>query len=469
MSRGATSRRSFLGGALGSALLPAAGRGQTGTPDVVVIGAGAAGIAAARRVMAAGRSVLVIEAAGRIGGRAHTETARFGVPFDRGCSWLQGPPGLPHLDLARRLGFGLVDQYGARDVFYVGDRPATAAEQRAYDRAYVQISARLAEPGDVAAARRVPPGLTYGAVAQSWIGPLDFGVDFADLSTGDVNSYGPYAYDYLVREGLGTLVAAHAEGLPVRLGVRVTGIDWSGTGVRVETTAGTIAAAACIVTVSTGVLASGAIRFVPGLPQAKAEAIADVPMGLLVKIALQFDGERFGLRENDLLTYAVPEAVPAEACYFLTWPTGHDIAVGFVGGALGWDISRAGEAAAVDFALEKFVAMMGSRARRHFVKGAMTDWASDPLTLGAYSAARPGRSAARQVLAEPLGARVFFAGEAVGGRYTALMSGAHLSGDVIGAEVVAALDAPPGCSACAARAEDRARRLGLGPGLRPVD
>ncbi len=453
------SRRGFLSGAASMALLPVIARAQPATPDVVVIGAGAAGIAAARRVIAGGKTVVVIEASDRIGGRAYTESDSFGLPFDHGCSWLQGPRGVPHVDLAKNMGFGLVDHSNANDVFYVGDRPATRKEQSDYNRAFEQIEARVYGIGDVAASSRLPADLAYSAVAQSWMGPMDFGVDFADLSTGDMNSYGSYAYNYLVREGLGTLVAAHGQGLPVRTGIAATAIDWNGQGVRVETTEGTIEASACIVTVSTGVLASGAIKFTPALPVEKAEAIADVPMGLLTKIALQFDGERFGLTENDFLTYAVPNEVPAEACYFLTWPTGFDIAVGYVGGQFGWDLSRGDEADAVDFALGEFANAIGSRARTHFVKGVMTDWATNPLTLGAYAAARPGRFEARKTLAAPLGDRVFFAGEAVAGRYKALLSGAHLSGDFIGGEVVEVLGGAGVCGSCEARADQRQRML----------
>ncbi len=440
-----------MASAASAALLPLAAQAQPTVPDVVVIGAGAAGIAAARRLIASGKTVIVIEASDRIGGRAYTESQSFGLPFDQGCSWLQGPAGVPHLDLARSLGFDLVDHSDATDVFYVGDRPATQAEKSDYDRAFEQIGARIYGSADVAAASLVPAGLTYSAVAQSWIGPMDYGVDFADLSTGDMNSYGNYAYNYLVKQGLGTLVSAYSKGLSVRTGVAATAIDWSGTGVRVQTTAGTIDAAACIVTVSTGVLASGAIRFTPKLPVDKAVAISDVPMGLLAKIALQFDGERFGLTENDFLTYAVPETVPAEACYFLMWPTGFDIAVGYVGGQFGWDLSNVDQRQAVDFALGEFAKMMGSRARQHFVKGVMTDWATNPLTLGAYAAAKPGRSAVRGVLAEPLGERVFFAGEAVAGRYTALLSGAHLSGDDVAKEVIAVLERAGTCGSCKLR------------------
>jgi monoamine oxidase len=442
--------------------MPRVAVAQPTNPDVVVIGAGSAGIAAARRLIASGKSVIVIEAADRIGGRAFTDRTTFGLPYDQGASWLQGPAGLPHVDLAQSQGYTLVNHNTAGEAFYVGNRPANAAEWAAYATASDRIDAAISGGPDVSAASRLPADLPMSATVQSWIGPMDYGVDFADLSLGDVNSYGSYAYNYLIREGYGTLVADLGAGQPILTATPARAVDWGGPGVRVETDRGTISAAACIVTVSTGVLASGAIRFTPDLPPEKTQAIADVPMGLLLKIALQFDGERFGLTENDFLTYAVPDIVPARASYFLTWPTGTDLAVGFAGGAFGWELSAAGEAAAVDFALGEFAGMVGSRARSHFVKGHMSGWGSNPLTLGAYAAARPGRHAARAILGQPLGERVFFAGEALAERYPALVTGAHISGEAAADAVVAALGGPcsgPGCAVWSGRDEDLRRML----------
>ncbi len=429
-------------------------------PDVVVIGAGAAGIAAARALIAAGRSVIVIEAADRIGGRAFCESATFSQPFDHGCSWLQGPASLPHLDLARARGFGLVEAGSAGEALYSGMRRATAAERRAYERSWDRIEAALeaAEGRDVAASTVIPAALPYSAAVQSWIGPMDHGVDFADLSTADFNAYAELEADYLVREGMGTLVALLGDGLPLRLATAATHIDWSGAGVRVETTAGTLAASACIVTVSTGVLASGAIRFTPDLPTDRQEALADVPMGLLEKVGLMFDGARFGLSDNGILTQLYDGPVPAPACQFLTFPTGHDYVVGFVGGSFGWDLAAEGPEAAIDFALGEFVRAVGSDARRHFRGGHFSGWGRNPLTLGAYSAARPGRHASRATLGQPLGDRVFFAGEAVAGDHIALMSGAHLSGARVARAVIAMLDGSQACNSCDAR-HQRLRRL----------
>lgn len=459
MSRAHFDRRTFMATVAASLTWSRMAGAMPTNPEVVVIGAGAAGIAAARRLLAGGRSVLVIEAADRIGGRAYTESHTFGVPYDQGAAWLQGPKGLPFVDAARAKNYTLADHDDAGEAFFVGQRRATDQEWALYGTANDRIAAAIYGAPDVSAASRVPAGLPMSATVQSWIGPMDYGVDFADLSLGDVNNYGDYAYNYLIREGFGTLVADLGEDLPILTGVTARRIDWSGPGVRVETDHGTISADACIVTVSTGVLASGGLRFTPDMPAHQAEAIHDVPMGLLLKIALQFDGERFDLNENDFLTYAVPNIVPAPATYFLTWPTGFDLAVGFAGGSFGWELSRAGEAEAVDFALGAFANMVGSSARRHFIKGGMSDWAENPLTLGAYAAARPGRHASRAVMGQPLGDRVFFAGEALAGRYVALVSGAYHSGQKTAETVIAALGGTKSCGTCAARGVARERLL----------
>lgn len=279
----------------------------------------------------------------------------------------------------------------------------------------------------------------------TWLGALDHGVDYPDLSTADVNAYGPYAVNCLVEEGFGTLIAAYGARLPVRLSTPVRCIRWGGSGVRVETDgAGTLAARACIVTVSTGVLASGSLRFDPGLPAWKSAAIERLPMGLLTKVALQFDGERFGLRRNEWLTYEVEASSPTRACFFLSFPFGSDLMIGFLGGRFGWELSRAGTDVAIEVALDALQSCLGSRVRRHFVRGHVTDWAANPLTLGAYAAARPGWHEARAELARPLGQRVFFAGEAMGGAYIALAAGAHLSGTAAAGAVLDALAQPRG-------------------------
>lgn len=436
-------RRSFLSGAMAISALPAWARSLPTNPDVVVIGAGSAGLAAARTLIGEGKSVVVVEAADRLGGRAWTESETFGIPFDHGASWITSGDVNPYTDLAKDWQFELYDHTNAAEMFFVGDRRANGSERKKYDRSWSAIQRALLEAGDagldVAASSVVPQDLEFSGIPQTWIGPMDWGVDFADLSTMDNYEAADAGLSYMVKEGHGALVARLGEGLPVELNVPATRIDWSGDGVAVETPAGTLRAKACIVTVSTGVLDAGAIRFDPPLPDWKEEAVDNLPMGLLAKVTLQFDGERLGFGSNNWLTYWVPDDMPAEACYFLAWPFDFDVLIGFVGGSFGWELSAAGSEAAVDFALGEVVKIAGSKARDHFVKGHLTGWAGNPLTRGAYAAARPGHYDARRKLAEPLGQRLFFAGEAVAGPYAALCGGAYMSGEATARDVAAIL------------------------------
>jgi monoamine oxidase len=433
-------RRAVLAGGLALSVLPC-GRpfAATSNPDVVIVGAGSSGLAAARTLSELGKSVIVVEAADRIGGRAWTESDTFGIPFDHGCSWISSASDNPYKPLADAWQFELYDHSGPDEALYVGDREATDDEWGQYDRAWSAVNAALAQAGrdgvDVAASTVMPDDLPFKGVCESWIGPMDMGVDFKDLSTKDFWQGADANPNYMVRDGFGALVGRLGTGVEIHLNTPATRIVWGGNGVAVETPSGTINAKACILTVSTGVLGAGAISFEPVLPAWKQQAIDDVPMGLLAKVALQFDGARFDLQPNDWLTYWVPDEVPAEACYFLTWPFDYDVMIGFVGGDFGWNLSAAGEDAAVDFALAEVVKMVGSNASARFVKGSLTQWANNPLTMGAYATPKPGRAEARDDLARQLGDRLFFAGEAVAGAYVATCGGAYLAGEASAREV----------------------------------
>ncbi|MEQ9487602.1 MAG: NAD(P)/FAD-dependent oxidoreductase [Alphaproteobacteria bacterium] len=426
------SRRSVLTGMAALTALPGWAHSAPTNPDVVIVGAGSAGLSAARALIAKGVTVTVLEAAGRIGGRAYTESDTFGVPFDHGCSWLMGPGDLDYVRMAKEWDYTLHNHRSPGEALFVGNRRATSAESRKINAAYPAIENAAYAAGakglDVPAASVIPEDLDYAGIAQTWTGPMDWGVDYADLSTMDIYSYGEIGANYLIKEGYGTLVAQMGKDIPVQLNTPVTEIDWSGDGVSVRTNAGTIRAKACIVTVSPGVLNAGKIKFTPTLPAWKLQAAENVPMGLLAKITLQFDGERFGLSPNDFLTYAVPNEMPAEACYFLTYPFSFDYMVGFVGGSFGWDISAKGTDVAVDFALGELKKVLGNDVQKHFVKGHLTDWAENPLTLGAYASAKPGHFDARADLGKPVGDRIFFAGDSVAVPYVSLCGGAYISG-----------------------------------------
>lgn len=343
----------------------------------------------------------------------------------------------------RQYGFDLTDYTDAPDTLYIGDREADDGEYDQYEQAFATINERIRSAyraGNDVAASSVIGNAPLIDTAQTWIGPMDMGVDFPDLSTADYWSTADVVPLYQVVQGYGSLVERLAANLRVELDAAVAKIEWGGSGVRVRSTKGVLKARACIVTASTGVLDAGRIAFDPALPEWKREAIHDLPMGLLAKVALEFVDTRFGLPENSWLTYKVADdPLPAEACFFSCWPSGSDLMVGFVGGEFSSDLSRAGRTQAIDFAWGELRKRFGSEVDRKFVRGTFTEWADNPLTLGAYAAARPGRASAREDIVTPVADRIFFAGEACAGAYAATCGGAHVSGEAAAQRIAAVL------------------------------
>ena len=421
-------RRAFLAGAAATAVAPLPlDTALPGNPDVVVVGAGAAGLAAARRLRELGLEVIVLEARGRIGGRAHTETETFGVPYDHGCHWLHVAHLNPWVDYARRHGFTVYPAPSA-ETLYVGPRQATEAEARAYDQAWQTTVGAISRAGrageDVSAASQLDLADPWVRLAGAWLGPWDMGKDLTDFSCLDWWSFEDGA-DWYCAEGFGSLVAHYGRGLPVRLATPVRKILWDSRGVAVETNDGTLKAKAAVVTVSTGVLAAGGITFDPPPSAEQQEAFARISMGTYNHIALLFSEDVFGRGDDATIAYKSASKRPMG---LLTNISGTRLTFGVVGGSFGRELELAGAAAAVDFARAELKAIFGSRIDRAFIKGTMTRWGEDPWTRGSYASAEPGHSHLRAALRRPLGDRVFFAGEACHPSLWATCAGAYLTG-----------------------------------------
>ena len=397
-------------------------------PEVIVIGAGAAGLAAARTLLAQHRRVVVLEAGDRIGGRAWTEPDCFGQPFDHGASFIHAEHANPWTGIARRLGFATeIDPRRRR--LYVEGRPASEAELGAF------LAARDAALGKVLTAGRGAEDMSLAAAlaeSGSWapqaevaLGPWLLGADNEAASAADF-ARALAGQDRLVHRGYGRLVAAYGRGVPVRLCTAVRRIDWRRRRVVVDTGRDRLHAPVVIVTLPIGVLAAERVRFEPPLPLPKLRAIDALPMGLLAKIALVFDGDPLGLGD----TFYLHEQTPNQrAALYLVRPLGHDLITAFVGGRLARELEAAGEAAAADFALEPLVRIFGATIRRRLKGVRQTRWGVDPFALGSYSVARPGGAGLRAALAEALADRLLFAGEACADQgWAATVAGAHRSG-----------------------------------------
>lgn len=440
-------RRQFLAALAAATALPRwapdwSAWAQPTNPDVVVIGAGAAGIGACRKLATEGLSFVLLEAKDRIGGRAFTDATRFDIPFDHGCSWLHQSNRNPLTPFAKQAGFTLLAHDGEEEQVYVGDRRATDPELTIYGENWDAMKRELTRLGagrkDVAPEASIPTDNPWMGLSKAWMGPLSFGADFDAFSALDWYTLESTRPNLMVREGMGTLVSLIGRDVPVTLSTPVERIAWGGPGVEVTTPGGTVKARAAILTVSTGILQAERIAFDPVLPTEKLQAIDGLPMGLLAKIPLQFDGERFGVPPNYWLSYR-PES--ERLCYFLSWPFDSNVMIGFVGGRFGWALSQESEATAIDFALGELTKLFGGEVRKHFIKGAFTRWATDPDVLGAYAHQKPGWAGARQVLSKPLAGRLFFAGEATAGGYSMTCGGAFRSGERAAIEAVTALQA----------------------------
>lgn len=411
--------------------------------DVVIIGAGLAGLGAAAALRDAGRRAIVLEASGRVGGRAWTAypEALGGVWFDMGAVWFHDAEHNPLVGIARAAADGLIRSDELRQTrMFVGNRLATAGELADYEGASARYEAMaervLAAEGDVPLAEiaRRLPGDPWARTVESWEGPVICAADAERFSALDWQRNALNGANLVPDGGIGAFVVRRlTEGLDIRLNTPVTRVRWGGPGgrVTVETARGTLSAGACIVTVSTGVLASGAIAFDPALPARVTEAVHDLPMGLAMKVALRAtSADRLDLPMHCSVYRAVTEA-GATLTPFQCWPLGRDYVQGWFGGPLGMELARAGDAAAVDYALGFLRSLFGGRADRLFAGGArlVTHWEADPWVRGAYCYAVPGAAGARDVLAEPLaGGRLMFAGEACHVPYGGTLAGAWLSG-----------------------------------------
>ncbi len=411
-----------------------------GDVDVVIVGAGCAGLAAAKALRAAGLSFAVVEAMDRIGGRAWTTDTDFGLPFDIGCAWLHAGDRNPFYPEAVAAGWTLYHHDMGLDHLYFGDRRASEDEMARVKAADAALAAAMAahSGADDRLAALIADCHCLRANA-TFCGPMDFAADDDEISIADFNAAAELDPNWFTREGFGALVHRWGADVPVATGCPVSRIRWDGPGVEVETAKGTLRGRAAIVTVSPGVLQFGGIGFFPALPEVYQEAIFDLPMGLLTKIPLQVKGDRLGLRAFDDLLI---EGRGRNDLFFLCFPFDLDLMVGFVGGDFAWEIEAAGKAAAVDFAIGRLADLFGSDVRRAVAHGTMTNWAAERHVRGAYAAARPGRAGARQVLRQPVGGRIWFAGEALAGQgLMQTAAGARLSGAAVAAEVAAAIPA----------------------------
>jgi monoamine oxidase len=412
--------------------------------DVLVIGAGLTGLGAGNALRRLGVKAIVLEAADRIGGRAWTTNPKQlgGVWFDMGAVWLHSAERNPLVPIAQAAGDTLLrsDEL-RRERLFDGTREATPDEHADYQAAWGRFETttdrllRDLPDAPLSAVADHSPGDAWALTIEAWEGPVICVAEAEDFSLRDWRRNALEGSNLVPQGGIGAFAARRlGEGLDIRLNTPVTRLRWNGPGgqVAAETSRGTLTARTAIVTVSTGVLAADVIAFDPPLPPEIRQCLDAMPMGLAMKVALRANGpdrldlplhcsvERQVTRRGDRL-------VP-----FQCWPYHRDYVQGWIGGAVAWDLAHAGDAAAVEFALERLRAIFGSRVDRLFRGGGhlVTHWEADPFIRGAYSWVRVGHADARVRLGQPLSdGHLLFAGEACHDGLAGTLAGAWLSGE----------------------------------------
>jgi monoamine oxidase len=427
-------RRTFLSASAGLAAIPVFFGQRAGAAplprdaDIVVIGAGAAGIAAARRIMAANRKVIVVEAANQIGGRCQTDASTFDVPFDRGARWMHNPETSPMVKLARAARFEIASAPSGQKI-RIGRRNARAGETEEFLAALVRANRAIDDAArrfDVSCASVLPKDLgDWAGAAEFVLGAGFAGKDLKDLSVGDKARAQDRNIAIACREGLGTLVAKLGEQMPVSLSTPANRIVWSNRDVSVETPAGKIAARAAVVTVSSNVLAAGNIKFAPDIPKRILEAASKLSLGSYDRIALQMPGNPLGLARDDVV---IEKSDSTRTALMFANMGGSSLCTIDVGGSFGRDLSAQGEKDMVAFAVEWLAKLFGSEAAATVKKSSATRWNAAPFALGAMSAAGPGGQSSRKALTEPFGC-IYLAGEATHETLWGTIDGAWESGE----------------------------------------
>lgn len=401
--------------------------------DVVIVGAGAAGVGAGLALSRMGVPYIILEANHRIGGRAHTDADTLGHIWDRGCHWFHSGDINPLREIADQV----KHEYRSETTNFLGaifdrdqwaDQTEIADADAAFEAYFKAVHAASEAGRDVSMASLLDAENKWSPLIEATVAQL-FASEAVDVTTSDQGGYLDTEINYSVSGGMGALIEYMARGLRVRTECEVNYIRTHSEGVDVGTTDDSLVrASAAIVTVSTEVLKSGKIEFEPAMPDELRSALDAIELGNVEKVALLIDGDPFGLPHNTFANLISGEASDRPIINAEIMPNGRPLAIVHVAGTLARELEAEGEATMVDFAITRLTEAFGQDISKHVLQGTATNWSSNPHVLGGYASVRPGHHGARDVLRQPIAERVFLAGEATSAQSYATCHGAYLSG-----------------------------------------
>jgi monoamine oxidase len=404
--------------------------------DVVIVGGGAAGIGAARRLASARQTTVLLEAEPRLGGRAYTQTVQ-GHAIDIGCGWLHSAERNSWVRIAAECGVAIDTSRAAWGTQF-RELGFTPVEQADAHREFGEWSARLSErppPGDRAVDALDPQG-RWSSYIRAIVNFIS-GANLETLSAADYVAYDESSTEnnWRAPSGYGALIAgAFPAGVDCRLETPVDEIHLRDGGVELRTPRGVLRARAAVLTMSPAVIAGDTVRWPEELAPWR-DAARRLPLGHNEKFFFEIQGA--APFEDETHVIGDPRD-PVSGAYYLR-PFGRPLVEAFLGGDGTRILERGGAPAAHAFALDQLAGLFGESVRKCLHPIAASGWFASPRIGGAYSYALPGQAAARAALATPFDDRIFFAGEATSATDFSTAHGAHDSGVRAAEEILAVL------------------------------